>query len=429
MPKPGDPIFELLQMGNHRMPGVWRYLFPEEFEWLRLPAERHATCDDCYKVKLGEYRDDCRCCTYFPEVTNYMLGLALKSDSRDAVLPLVQQRLVVPFGLVTTPLRYHQTITAYAGERFGQEKWMVCPFVEPSTFHCGIYPFRNSVCSTFFCSNDHGKAGSNFWGRAQDLVGLVETALAQWCMDEVGLPHENYCSQLDAFSTDVPSMTEPETLAWSEHVHAALWGDWCGKEVEFLEACAELVMERRGDLYEIARLQPGRDALVYEENVRQLIPDEQLHEAPELADENTEHRPIGSSWYKLQLAERQLWELPFQEGPVVLSDAVEIIDNPRDDKWCEASPEPFMVRSHSPKDAKDSQDPKDPKDAKDSKPKIRELFGAAEIDLLRVFEQPRVFGEELFERAELDRVGDARSFLARCLRLGILTEQASDDIT
>ena len=46
-----DPIFEPVQMGAHQMPGVWRYLFPEDFHWLKLPDERHATCDDCYKVK------------------------------------------------------------------------------------------------------------------------------------------------------------------------------------------------------------------------------------------------------------------------------------------------------------------------------------------------------------------------------------------
>jgi hypothetical protein len=84
---------------------------------------------------------------------------------------------------------------------------------------------------------------------------------------------------------------------------------------------------------------------------------------------------------------------------------VEIIDNPRDDKWSEASPAPFMVRSSGPK------------------PKIRELFEADEIDLLRLFEHPRVFGEELFQCPELDRVDDPRGFLARCLRLGILTDQ------
>ena len=393
-------------MGGHQMPGVWRYLFPEDFEWFKLPAERHATCDDCFKVKLGEYRDDCRCCTYFPELANFLLGLALKSDSRDAVLPLIAQRYVLPFGMIPTPLRYHQTIAAYSEKRFGQEKWMVCPFVEPSTFHCGIYPFRNSICSTFFCTNDHGKSGDNFWGRTQDLVGLVETSIAQWCMDEIGIPHERYVAQLDELSADVPSMSESDTLAWSDHVYATLWGDRRGKEIEFLEACAELVMKRRDDLYEIARNQAGRDALVYEQNVRRLIPEEQLHEAPELADENTEHRPIGSSWYKLQLAERQLWELPFREGPVILSRAVEIIDNPRDDKWSETSAEPFMVRSRG------------------KEPKVRELFGAAEIDLLRVFERPWVFGEDLFERPEIDRLDDARGFLARCLRLGILEETA-----
>lgn len=406
MPDRPDPIFELLQMGQHQMTGVWQYLFPEEFAWLKVPDERHATCDDCYKVKLGHYRDDCRCCTYFPELSNFLLGLALLSPSRDAVLPLVEQRYILPFGLVPTPLRYERSVAAYADDRFGEETWMVCPFVEPTTFHCRVYPFRNSVCSTFFCRNDHGKAGEAFWSKAQGLVGQVETAIAQWCMDEIGLAHEEYVRRLDALSAHVPALSEADTLAWSEHAYATLWDDWLGREVEFLESCARLVGTHRRELYDISLQQADRTALVYEERVRQAIPERYRHAAPQVAEENHPSRPIEFGWYKVQLSARQLWELPFQQGPVVLNDAAEIIDNPRDDEWCRKSPQPCMVCLGEP----------------GGESFLRELFAKEEVELLRLFEQPQCFDEKLFARPEVRRLESPRELLAKCLRLGILSE-------
>ena len=45
------------------MPGAWRYYLPDAGAALRLPGESLATCDDCYRSDLGQFRDDCRCCT------------------------------------------------------------------------------------------------------------------------------------------------------------------------------------------------------------------------------------------------------------------------------------------------------------------------------------------------------------------------------
>ena len=129
-------------------------------------------------------------------------------------------------------------------------------------------------------------------------------------------------------------------------------------------------------------------------------------EAPEIATINIERWPIDASWYRLQLLERQLWELPFHEGPVVLSATVEIIENPRDDAWSMTSPRPYMVRSRD----------------RGALPEIRELFEAEEIDLLRTFHHPQHFDEALFERPELERLNTARQLLAQCLRLGILVD-------
>ena len=55
-------------------------------------------------------------------------------------------------------------------------------------------------------------------------------------------------------------------------------------------------------------------------------------------------------------------------------------------------------------------------------PRLRALCDADEAALLRLFEQPQVFGEALFDRPELQKLDEPRVFLARCLRLEILVE-------
>ena len=58
------------------MPGIWRYMLPEDFQWIQLPDERLTKCDNCPKVAIGEFACGFKCCTYFPEIPNFILGLA-----------------------------------------------------------------------------------------------------------------------------------------------------------------------------------------------------------------------------------------------------------------------------------------------------------------------------------------------------------------
>ncbi len=390
------------------MPGVWRYLFGEDFPWLKVPEERHSTCDDCPKVKLGEYRDDCRCCTYYPELANFLVGLALMSDSREAIVPLIRSHSTVPIGLAPSPQRYKNVVEAYAQDRFGEEPWMLCPFVDKQTFHCKIYPFRNSVCSTYFCTNDHGEIGNEFWGKLQNLAGNVEMSLSQYCMDKVGLSHKKFVASLDELSeVDIPSLSNADDLSWSEHASRTLWGDWYGREVEFFEACAQVVLDERENLFDIARTQPERNALKYEENVRLSIAEKHRHAAPVVADTNSPHRGIYEHRYKLQVLERRVWQLPIQQGLVRLSEAVEILENPRDDAWNSECPQEFMVRSLS---------------ATADSPDINQLYSSSQVALLRYFESPQLMNEAFFAHPLVAELEAARELLAQWLRLGILVE-------
>lgn len=87
---------------------------------------------------------------------------------------------------------------------------------------------------------------------------------------------------------------------------------------------------------------------------------------------------------------------------MVLSDAVEILDNPRDDPWSRASSKAMMVRSTTPGSD------------------LRAFLEDDEVELLRVFVEPQVLGEALFERREIQQLRSPRTLLAEWLRLEIL---------
>jgi Fe-S-cluster containining protein len=390
------------------MPGIWKLLLPEDAMWLKLPQERLATCSACYKVALGEYRPDCQCCTHFPQIPNFMLGLALQDPaSRDAVSEVIARGHALPQGLVTTPRQLLDAAVTYSDDRFGNESSLVCPFVDPESLGCRVYPYRNSICSTFFCEHDHGGAGTAYWDRLQALVGHIEIALSQWTMDQVGLGSADYVRRLDALATSIPTTYEEGSGAWSKDARRYLWADWYGRELVFFERCVAELLARQADLYEIAVAQPFREALAFERAVRAWIPPAYRDEVPAVAKETGQTTPIEDLWYKLQLATRNLWALPFGEGRVVLADAVRLEPNPMDDAAARrASDKSFaLIRPAAP----------------GPRPALRLFLTEPEVVALRLFQTPQSLGEQLFETDAIRGLDDPRGFLAECMRRDVLT--------
>ncbi len=129
MYKKDDPIFSTLEIGRHHFPGMWQYLLPEEFKWIKPPRELTADCSRCIKVARGEHDAECQCCTYFPQVPNYMVGLALMDPgSCHPVKNAVEKGCGLPRDLVVSPLVFKRTVEGYTKDLFGRAKSIVCPF-------------------------------------------------------------------------------------------------------------------------------------------------------------------------------------------------------------------------------------------------------------------------------------------------------------
>ncbi|MEZ4749598.1 MAG: hypothetical protein R3B54_02915 [Bdellovibrionota bacterium] len=60
------------------MPGLWRYLLPQEIHQFRLPAEGQSTCSDCPQAKYEGYDKVYRCCSYHPARAQLFAGFGVK---------------------------------------------------------------------------------------------------------------------------------------------------------------------------------------------------------------------------------------------------------------------------------------------------------------------------------------------------------------
>jgi Fe-S-cluster containining protein len=313
-------------LGKHLVPGVWRHFFPEDFLHFKFPEERFANCAKCPMVVSDGFNPVYKCCTHIPRVPNFLLGLALLDPNSAALIEnMIANGFATPEGTVVTPGQARAALAQNAAGNFGKKLDARCDFLDVKTGRCGIYLYRNSVCSTFFCKSDLDSAGVEFWERVQGMAGQVETALSQWAMEEAGVDVVPYFKRFDQLSQ---GMIEGKTDSWnwSEHDRSILWGEWYGKEKEFYIKCAEMIRENRNELYEIACNVPILEPELYESRFRDSLTPELRKELDEEMSKGSPV-PVENLWYKLNLSHRNLWRLPEPGEKFILNAELTISEN------------------------------------------------------------------------------------------------------
>ena len=224
-----------------------------------IPAETKATCDSCAmrppedaSVPRGEmfYSPVTKCCTFLPELANYLVGRILNDDDPGLAAGRLTVERRIDAGVDVTPLGLGRSakysLLYNQGRRgFGQAKSMECPHHLPDG-RCGVWRHRESTCATWFCKHERGAVGQRFWGRLHDLLAAIERKLSMWCVLELGID----ASLLDALfagrklaaaasasgldAGDLDGEVDPRA-------YRAAWGPWLGREREIYRRCAELV--------------------------------------------------------------------------------------------------------------------------------------------------------------------------------------------
>jgi hypothetical protein len=201
--------------------------------WLRdvlpgpIPRERRATCDACAMVpregrepaeaSAQVFNPATKCCTYLPELPNFLVG-ALLSDQ--AVAPAgrasVEARMaqgigVTPLGLHKTPL--YSTIYANSSSAtFGQAMALRCPHYVEESGACGIWQYRDAICSTWFCKHERGKVGATFWRALSAFLRVIEVQVALRCAADAGAGTSTVLQALNTRSADAASLLGAELV-------------------------------------------------------------------------------------------------------------------------------------------------------------------------------------------------------------------------
>jgi hypothetical protein len=271
---------------------------------------------------------------------------------------------------------------------------MACPFFSQTDSTCGVYAYRNSVCSSFFCVNDHGPVGTDMWSSLQALLGNAELSAAQWAMGEAGLTWPAQVQRMAELSSDLDALSTPDG-GWTSEALSLLWGDWRGREEDFYAACVGALRSHRSNLAEILATWQLTDAVVFEVAMRDWIPAAHRSVIAPIAEPGLEHVPLDDLWYGLQLELRNLWALPFGERLT----------------WREGitlrSPDgrlPLLIGER------------------------HEVVGASarfwlsqdELALYSLFKDHRVLDASVLDSPEAVALSDARAFLSELMRRGLL---------
>ena len=167
---------------KHFLPPFYQQILPDEILSFGI-KETKATCDAC--IKVPQYKEDLKCCTFHPFLPNYLIGQILldQKKSPSFITETLQHKIssrqyVLPLGIVA-PVRYQVEFNELKSKQFGKREDWLCPYYDRTQNRCGIWRNRGSVCTTFYCHSSEGSKGKNFWKVVLNYLSYVEMVLCE----------------------------------------------------------------------------------------------------------------------------------------------------------------------------------------------------------------------------------------------------------
>ncbi len=220
-------------------------------DWLpeSVPREHHATCLECamcaetpgdFERDMGYYNRSLKCCTYFPEIPNFLAGRALHESNPGAevlraIVAGTSGRGVATLRAVDPDAKLATIYDHHHKTGFGRDPDLLCPYaIEKDSAagpRCGIWQQRNGVCSTYFCKHVKGLTGFQFWQTLRGFLTGLEWSLSWWAIAEL-IPESARAFKAGALHANDRNALSLRPDAWSY---------WPGTRQGFYEACAEKV--------------------------------------------------------------------------------------------------------------------------------------------------------------------------------------------
>ncbi len=237
---------------KHQLPEIYKHLLPPELLEEEM-VEKKATCKSCamapQKRPAGSritYEPNLKCCTFEPFMPNYLVGAILLEDKRFPVgaasirRKIALREYALPMGLVPT-IRFQVEFNQRKTGDFGNREDWLCPYFDRAHNNCGIWKYRGSVCTTFYCQSDFGRSGFRFWRNLSELLNATEMALSEEALVELDFSPRQVSNQLDYFNRHQGTKTEIASASIPQRKWLEIWNGYDNEIEAFYKKTAGLV--------------------------------------------------------------------------------------------------------------------------------------------------------------------------------------------
>lgn len=229
------------------LPPVYQPMFDAFFDRPKI-EETRATCDHCAMCSPGDsaspvameyFRPDTKCCTYFPQLPNYLVGAILADPSPDAeegkrrIREQIRRRMGTTPHYLGRPRKLSLILQNYSAG-FGRAESLRCPYfdLENPEKSCTIWQHRETICMTYYCKYVGGQRGYDFWVAFKNYLGFVQRKLvkvAASAVDDTVVEPK--------FSGTELTLEDIEDLPPKDRDYAHWWGKWASREEDFYLKC------------------------------------------------------------------------------------------------------------------------------------------------------------------------------------------------
>jgi hypothetical protein len=221
---------------KEKIPTIYHTILSDFLE-IQIPDEKIATCSSCTLCKSDKSPYlDIKCCNYFPNMYNYLLGGVLQEKElefgKNAIREIINSKVgTTPYGIVPgkkftnrqNTILKKKAIFSTKEENLDQK----CPYYDDG--RCSVWKYRESLCVTFYCASIAGKVGDDFWSKFNQFLKLTEKKLSQYALLKLSWESENInLDFIDSDSFNFEDLTNEIDL----NLYDKLWEEWNGREEE-----------------------------------------------------------------------------------------------------------------------------------------------------------------------------------------------------
>jgi hypothetical protein len=217
------------------LPDEYLSLFETEFTQFQI-HETKATCDLCAKAKpqykkADDYLPHLKCCTFQPFLPNYAVGAILSqtSENYQEAQKVIRSKIknreyALPIGILPS-VKYQVEFMKNKKKIFGRDEDFLCSYYNKKNNSCGIWKYRGSVCTSFYCMSSYGQKGQKFWGQVRNFMSYTEMLLMEEALVHLDFSPREVSKQVGYLDRHEGTASELKTHRMDKSAFQGHWKD------------------------------------------------------------------------------------------------------------------------------------------------------------------------------------------------------------